>query len=114
MEFSLFRGILLLQGTFCCAIWLGALLRVSRAAVYTNDWAVGISAGEEAAKRIAEKHGLTNLGQVGGEREREGLDRSHSPAVAECRSKRWNWKQKAGINKSMVSIPGGELIPGCW
>lgn len=82
MEFSLLRGILVLQGTFFCAMWL----RVSRAAVYTNDWAVRIRAGEEAAKRIAEKHGLTHLGQVGGER--EGLDGSEIPAVAEFRSDR--------------------------
>lgn len=64
-------------------MWLGALLRVSRAALYTNAWAVRIRAGEEAAERIAEKHGLTNLGQVGGERER--LGRSEIPAVAKFR-----------------------------
>lgn len=94
MEFSLLRGILVLQGTFFCAMWL----RVSWAAVYTNDWAVRIRAGEEAAQRIAEKHGLANLGQVGGERERGGLGRSDIPAVAKFRSKRcflqgsWSWK----------------------
>lgn len=82
MKFSLFRGILVLQGAFFCAMWL----RVGRAAVYTNDWAVRIGAGEEAAKRIAEKHGLTNLGQVGGER--EGLHRPEIPAVAKLRSDR--------------------------
>lgn len=101
MEFSLFRGILVLQGTFFCAMWP----RASRAALYTNDWAVRIRAGEEAATRIAEKHGLTNLGQVGGERERGGLDRSDTPAVAKFRSDRcflqgsWSWKQKMKINK---------------
>lgn len=42
----------------------GALLRVSQAAVYTNDWAIRIAAREEAVKRIAEEHGFTNLGQV--------------------------------------------------
>ncbi|XP_029693943.1 proprotein convertase subtilisin/kexin type 5 [Takifugu rubripes] len=78
MEFSLLRGILVLQGTFLCAMWL----RVSRAALYTNDWAVRIRAGEEAAKRIAEKHGLANLGQIGhlksyyGFRHRETAKRS--------------------------------------
>lgn len=88
MEFSLSRGIPALQGMFFCGMWLGALIQVSRAAVYTNDWAVRIRAGEEAAERIAEKHGLKNLGQVGGGREREGLARSDIPAVAKFRSNR--------------------------
>lgn len=74
MEFSRSRGTLALRGILFYAVWLGGLLRVSRAVVYTNAWAVRLRAGEEAAERMAEKHGLTNLGQVGCGG--EGLDRS--------------------------------------
>lgn len=52
------------------ALWLGTLLRVSRAALYTNDWAIKIKADAEAVRRIAEKHGFANLGQVGDGRQR--------------------------------------------
>lgn len=52
------------------AVWLGTLLRVSQAALYTNDWAIKIKADAEAVRRIAEKHGFANLGQVGGGRQR--------------------------------------------
>lgn len=47
------------------AVWLGALLRLSQAALYANDWAVRIPADAEAVERIAQEHGFTNLGQVG-------------------------------------------------
>lgn len=50
---------------FVSAVWLGTLLRLSQAALYTNDWAVRIPADAEAVERIAQKHGFTNLGQVG-------------------------------------------------
>uniref|UniRef100_H3C0R6 SPC3 n=1 Tax=Tetraodon nigroviridis TaxID=99883 RepID=H3C0R6_TETNG len=45
-------------------VW-GTLLRVGQADVYTNDWALKITADEEVVGRIAEKHGFTNLGQIG-------------------------------------------------
>lgn len=52
------------------AVWLGTLLRLGQAALYTNDWAIKIKADAEAVRRIAEKHGFANLGQVGGGRQR--------------------------------------------
>lgn len=64
MDISTFRGNPGLLAAVFCAMWLGTLLRVSQAAVYTNDWAIRIVACEEAVKRMAEKHGFTNLGQV--------------------------------------------------
>lgn len=80
------------------AVWLGTLLRVGQAEVYTNDWAIKISADEETAMRIAEKHGFANLGQVGDRGQRGRLSRSltRSPqtsdgSVAAWRS--WSWKQ---------------------
>lgn len=72
----MFRGDLASYAMFLKAVWLGTLLQVSQAAVYTNDWAIKITANAEAVKRIAEKHGFTNLGQVGHRRECGRLGRS--------------------------------------
>lgn len=59
------RGDLAFCAVLLQALWLGALLRLSQAALYTNDWAIKITGEAEAVGRIAEKHGFTNLGQVG-------------------------------------------------
>lgn len=64
------------------AVWLGTLLRLSQAALYTNDWAVRIPADAEAAERIAQKHGFANLGQVG-----------HAPVRYRRRSATIAWKR---------------------
>lgn len=41
--------------------------------LYTNSWAVEVTGGPEAADRLARKHGLHNLGQVGCSLIRESL-----------------------------------------
>lgn len=67
---------------FVSAVWLGTLLRLSQAALYTNDWAVRIPADAEAVERIAQKHGFTNLGQVG-----------HTPVRYCRRAATFGWKR---------------------
>lgn len=47
------------------ALWMGTLLQFCHATIYTNDWAIKISADRESVNRIAEKYGFTNMGQVG-------------------------------------------------
>lgn len=47
------------------ALWMGALLQVCQATIYTNDWAIRIRAGRKSVDRMAEKYGFTNMGQVG-------------------------------------------------
>lgn len=44
---------------------MGTLLQFCHATIYTNDWAIKISADRESVNRIAEKYGFTNMGQVG-------------------------------------------------
>ena len=41
-----------------------ALFPLCNGKIFTNDWAVKV-AHRDAADRIAEKHGFTNMGQVG-------------------------------------------------
>ncbi|XP_068609494.1 proprotein convertase subtilisin/kexin type 5 [Brachionichthys hirsutus] len=47
------------------ALWVGTLLHLCHASVYTNDWAVRIRADRESVDRIAHKYGFTNMGQIG-------------------------------------------------
>ncbi|XP_028273367.1 proprotein convertase subtilisin/kexin type 5 [Parambassis ranga] len=47
-------------------LWMGIILQLSQATIYTNDWAVKITGDPQAVDRIAEKHGFTNTGQIGG------------------------------------------------
>ncbi|XP_014834699.1 PREDICTED: proprotein convertase subtilisin/kexin type 5-like [Poecilia mexicana] len=44
-------------------LWMGTLLQLCHATIYTNDWA--IKGDPESVKRIAEKYGFTNMGQIG-------------------------------------------------
>ena len=40
------------------------LLKLSYAAVYTDNWALEIEGGEEAAKAVAKRNGFTYIDQV--------------------------------------------------
>ncbi|KAM9734341.1 LOW QUALITY PROTEIN: proprotein convertase subtilisin/kexin type 5-like [Menidia menidia] len=46
-------------------LWMGAALHFGQAAIYTNDWAVKVLGDQRSVDRIAEKHGFTNMGQIG-------------------------------------------------
>lgn len=46
------------------ALWIGNFLHFCQAAIYTNHWALRIKGGAKSATGIAEKYGLTNMGQV--------------------------------------------------
>lgn len=46
------------------ALWMGTLLQLCQATIYTNDWAIRIRADRESVDRIAEEYGFTNMGQV--------------------------------------------------
>lgn len=45
-------------------LWMGTLLQFCHATIYTNDWAIKVRGGPESVKRIGEKYGFTNMGQV--------------------------------------------------
>uniref|UniRef100_A0A3B3TN60 Proprotein convertase subtilisin/kexin type 5a n=1 Tax=Poecilia latipinna TaxID=48699 RepID=A0A3B3TN60_9TELE len=45
-------------------LWMGTLLQLCHATIYTNDWAIKVRGDPESVKRIAEKYGFTNMGQV--------------------------------------------------
>nr|XP_004550004.2 proprotein convertase subtilisin/kexin type 5 [Maylandia zebra] len=47
------------------ALWMGTLLQLCHATIYTNDWAIKIRGDLESVNRIAEKYGFTNMGQIG-------------------------------------------------
>lgn len=96
------RGVLLPYAMFLNAVCLGTLLRLSQAAVYTNDWAIKITADEEAVKRIAEKHGFTNLGQVGDGRERGRLSGSVIQPSQSSHGLRQRWSCKQNSNKCQL------------
>ncbi|MED6295032.1 hypothetical protein CHARACLAT_027250, partial [Characodon lateralis] len=44
---------------------MGTLLQFCHATIYTNDWAIKVRGDPESVKRIAEKYGFTNMGQIG-------------------------------------------------
>ncbi|XP_034048082.1 proprotein convertase subtilisin/kexin type 5 [Thalassophryne amazonica] len=46
-------------------LWTGAFLQLGHAEMYTQYWAVRVRGGREAADRVAEKYGFTNMGQIG-------------------------------------------------
>ncbi|XP_038130845.1 proprotein convertase subtilisin/kexin type 5 [Cyprinodon tularosa] len=46
-------------------LWMGTLLQFCHATIYINEWAVKVRGNPESVKRIAEKYGFTNLGQIG-------------------------------------------------
>ncbi|KAM4719585.1 proprotein convertase subtilisin/kexin type 5 [Anableps anableps] len=46
-------------------LWMGTLLQFCHATIYTNDWAIKVRGDSESVKMIAEKHGFTNMGQIG-------------------------------------------------
>lgn len=46
------------------SLWMGALLQLCHATIYTNDWAIRIRGDPESVDRIAHKYGFTNMGQV--------------------------------------------------
>ncbi|KAG7241172.1 hypothetical protein INR49_025915, partial [Caranx melampygus] len=50
---------------FLLSVWMGALLQLCHATIYTNDWAIRIRGDLESVDRIAHKHGFTNMGQIG-------------------------------------------------
>ncbi|CAL8278916.1 unnamed protein product [Merluccius merluccius] len=47
-----------------CAAWVATLLHLCHGRIFTNDWAIKV-ADRDDARRIAEKYGLTNMGQIG-------------------------------------------------
>ena len=83
MRLCLSRGRLLFHAAILYTLWMGTRLQVCQAAIYTNEWAIRIRADLETVNRIAERHGFSNMGQVGaialivvglfGCAEREGL-----------------------------------------
>uniref|UniRef100_A0A3P8N849 P/Homo B domain-containing protein n=1 Tax=Astatotilapia calliptera TaxID=8154 RepID=A0A3P8N849_ASTCA len=54
------------------ALWMGTLLQLCHATIYTNDWAIKIRGDLESVNRIAEKYGFTNMGQVSALKHEEG------------------------------------------
>uniref|UniRef100_A0A3Q2P1X4 SPC3 n=1 Tax=Fundulus heteroclitus TaxID=8078 RepID=A0A3Q2P1X4_FUNHE len=46
-------------------LWMGILLQFCHATIYTNDWAINVRGDPESVKKIAEKYGFTNMGQIG-------------------------------------------------
>uniref|UniRef100_A0A3Q4MDZ7 Proprotein convertase subtilisin/kexin type 5-like n=1 Tax=Neolamprologus brichardi TaxID=32507 RepID=A0A3Q4MDZ7_NEOBR len=54
------------------ALWVGTLLQLCHATIYTNDWAIKIRGDLESVNRIAEKYGFTNMGQVSALKHEEG------------------------------------------
>lgn len=54
------------------ALWMGTLLQLCHATIYTNDWAIKIRGDLESVNRIAEKYGFTNMGQVSAVKHEEG------------------------------------------
>uniref|UniRef100_A0A3B3BUC8 SPC3 n=1 Tax=Oryzias melastigma TaxID=30732 RepID=A0A3B3BUC8_ORYME len=46
-------------------LWMAAVLQLSHAAIYTNDWAVKVNGNRQCVDRIAAKYGFINMGQIG-------------------------------------------------
>ena len=65
MRLCLSRGRLLFHAAILYTLWMGTRLQVCQAAIYTNEWAIRIRADLETVNRIAERHGFSNMGQVG-------------------------------------------------
>uniref|UniRef100_A0AAX7TAM9 P/Homo B domain-containing protein n=1 Tax=Astatotilapia calliptera TaxID=8154 RepID=A0AAX7TAM9_ASTCA len=60
------------------ALWMGTLLQLCHATIYTNDWAIKIRGDLESVNRIAEKYGFTNMGQVSALKHEEAAEIFHN------------------------------------